>query len=86
MEASSKRKPKAATLDELFGIPANPTENLPNGLTASEVIVEMPLEWIDDFNLTFDKGKRVRQKSGFANRKEAEQQRDQVAAEFYGYT
>lgn len=34
--------------------------------------------------LTFDKGKRVRQKSGFANRKEAEQQQDQVTAEFYG--
>lgn len=48
--ADSTRKPKAATLDELFGIPANPAENLPDGLTASEVIVEMPLEWIDDFN------------------------------------
>ncbi|MDD4493265.1 MAG: tyrosine-type recombinase/integrase [Eubacteriales bacterium] len=33
--------------------------------------------------LTFEKGKRVRQKSGFLKRKEAEQQRDQVAAGFY---
>lgn len=48
--ADSTRKPKAATLDELFGIPANPAENLPDGLSASEVIVEMPLEWMDNFN------------------------------------
>lgn len=36
--------------------------------------------------MTFEKGKRVRHKSGFANRKEAEQQRDQVAAGFYSNT
>lgn len=47
--ADREKKPKAETLDELFGIPANPAESLPDGLTASEVIVEMPLEWIDDF-------------------------------------
>lgn len=45
----NNRKTKAETLDDLFGLSSGSAFETPPGMEASEVIVEMPLDQIDDF-------------------------------------